>query len=225
MDAEQYLKTEGVDGLDADLTPPEIIGDINASPALARYKDEIIDGALAQIHLAEAEQYRIRQASDRLEKYHMDGIGGRVASIHPTIFKVLGMVYGRNWFRTRKMLHYVLNRHPELQMRCGLRRFTLRVNGLRDQGLGTRGERGHATRGEPAGPMAQERERAPGVRDRTTAGPSRTGEDGRARARSGHGTAGAPRIPGQRDGPSRTGIIAAPAAKEPDSRRLEVACA
>jgi hypothetical protein len=186
VDAEQYLKEEGTEGLDPDLTPPEIIGDINVSPALRRYKDEILEAANVRVHLAQAAQVRVAQASQRLDKYHMDEIGGLKARIHKAKFVELQLRYGARWFRDPATFHEVLRRHPEIRVRCGLRKFSLRVNGFRKeqkQMSAIRGGRGHGAQlplnrgsvtGDPATPMAPIR------------------EDG---GRSGHATAGSPRIP------------------------------
>jgi hypothetical protein len=121
-------------GLDLDLTPPEIIGDINVSPSLACHKQEILDAANVRLHLAQARQIRIRQAGDRIEKFYMDGIGARVASMDRDKAAEMKLRYGPKWFRDPKTLHEVLQRHPEIAVRePSLRKFSIRVNGLRDQ--------------------------------------------------------------------------------------------
>lgn len=151
---EQLLREEGTEWVgDA---APEIIGDINVSPALSAHKDELIRGARAKYELGILRQRHFKAANDRIERAHVDGLGRQVASFDPQVFLQLEKSYGRGWWRDRKKLHSFLKENPMFAIRVNPgftngRSFSVRVDGLRDGGGQRTEDRGQEEAGIEAG--------------------------------------------------------------------------
>lgn len=136
QDHVRLLQEEGTEWVTPDVAP-EIIGDINESPQLSRYKHELVAGARAHYELGIFAQYRIKEANDRIERAHIDGVGRQVASFDAEIWNRLELTRGRGWWRDRAEFRKFLQENPMFSIRVNNgftngRSFAVRVDGFRD---------------------------------------------------------------------------------------------
>jgi len=159
-----------------------IIPDIKSLPE--RVKRELIRGEHARAEFAICAQTRLREALGELgPARHIDGIGRKMATIHPELGRRIRMKYGARALHDPDFLRALLRDNPFLRVPTTAAKVTVRVNGRRDEeAQATRlplqgdhlheGGAGHGAQGEPATPSARGRETP-------------------ARAFAGHETAGA----------------------------------
>lgn len=131
-DLATLLQREGPELIRAD-TPRAVLAEIRNNPRLAQAKDELIRGAQAELMIALIEQRKMKAISDRLELCHVEGVGTRIATIHPVIYERMRNEYGPKCWYDKDFLHDTLAKNPELRVRCAPRRLTLRVEGRREQ--------------------------------------------------------------------------------------------
>jgi hypothetical protein len=151
-----------------------------------RQQRELIRGENARAEFAIYAQRRLQEALQAMGPTRfIDGIGRKVATIHPELAARLRVKFGKHCLADMKFVHALIKENPFLKAPCVPRALTLRVNGLRDRQTGPGASNAHG---------AQPDVRAPGLGDPAT--PSLAGPEKPrllSRTSSGHetGVAGA----------------------------------
>ena len=156
-----------------------IVTDVSQLPE--RHKRELLRGERAQAELDILLQRRLKEASDRLESRHIEGLGQKVICIHPNLAWRLRLKYGMSCLHDPDFRKSLLRKNPFLRVKSVARKMAIRVDGFRVQGSGFRKEKSHAAPGTGEGAQL-----APATPFRCPAE-----RDGRREIVSGHAVPGA----------------------------------